>query len=58
MQAAKVLDALAEVEVTAKRIERWTKRMGDQRVAELERAAADEVRRVPDAGLTDHVQSH
>ena len=44
MQAAKVLHALAEVEVTAKRIERWTKRMGDQRVAELERAAADEVR--------------
>ena len=40
MQAAKVLDALAEVDVTAKRIERWTKRMGDQRVAELERAAA------------------
>jgi len=40
-QAAKDLHALAEVEVTAKRIERWTKRVGDQRVAELERAAAD-----------------
>ena len=40
MQAAKVLDVLAEVDVTAKRIERWTKRVGDQRVAELERAAA------------------
>jgi hypothetical protein len=39
VQAAKALDALAEVDVTAKRIERWTKRMGDQRVTELERAA-------------------
>jgi hypothetical protein len=40
VQAAKDLQVLAEVEVTAKRIERWTKRIGDQRVAELEGAAA------------------
>ncbi len=39
-QAAKDLEALAEVKVTSKRVERWTKRVGDQRVAEVEASAA------------------
>lgn len=39
VQATKDLDALAEVEVTAKRVERWTKRVGQQRVAEAEASA-------------------
>lgn len=38
-QAAKDLDALAETQVTAKRVERWTKRVGQQRVAEAEASA-------------------
>lgn len=37
--AAKDLAALAEVGVTAKRIERWTKRVGQQRVAEAKASA-------------------
>lgn len=38
-QATKDLDALAEVAVTAKRVERWTKRVGEERVAESEAKA-------------------
>lgn len=39
-EATKDLQALAEVEVTAKRVERWTKRVGGERLAEMERAVA------------------
>ncbi len=39
VQAAKDLAALAEVAVTVKQVERWTKRVGDQRVAEVEATA-------------------
>lgn len=39
-QASKDLEALAEVEITAKRVERWTKRVGCQRVDEVDAAAA------------------
>lgn len=38
-QAAKDLEALADINVTAKRVERWTKRVGQQRVAEVEQSA-------------------
>jgi hypothetical protein len=37
--ATKALSALAEVEVSRERVQRWTKRVGDQRVAEVEAAA-------------------
>jgi hypothetical protein len=38
-QATNDLGALAEIDVTAKRVERWTKRVGQQRVAEAEQSA-------------------
>ncbi len=38
-KATKDLEALAEVAVTAKKIERWTKRVGDERIAEVEAEA-------------------
>ena len=38
-QAAKDLTALAEVTITTKRVERWTKRVGEARVAEREQQA-------------------
>ncbi len=38
-QAAKDLEALAEVKVTTKRVERWTKRVGEARVVEREQQA-------------------
>lgn len=40
VEGSKDLKALAEVPITAKRTERWTKRVGEQRVAEVESAAA------------------
>ena len=39
-RAAKDLEALAETMVTVKRVERWTKRVGEERVAEVEAEAA------------------
>ena len=39
-QATKDLAMLAEVEVTAQRVERWTKRVGEERVAQVEASAA------------------
>lgn len=39
VRAAVDLEALAEVEVTAKRVERWTKRVGHERLAEVEEQA-------------------
>lgn len=38
-QARKDLEALAEVRVTAQRIQRWTKRVGEERLAEVRRSA-------------------
>jgi len=38
-QATKDLETLGEVTVTAKRIERWTERVGDERTAEVEAEA-------------------
>ncbi|GAG35653.1 unnamed protein product, partial [marine sediment metagenome] len=46
VQAAKDLHALAEVEVTAKRVERWTKRVGHERIAEVG-ASAEAYRKLP-----------
>jgi hypothetical protein len=39
VEATKALSALAEVEVSRERVQRWTKRMGRERVAEVEAAA-------------------
>jgi hypothetical protein len=39
-EASKDLEALAEAPITAKRTERWTKRVGEERVAEVGAAAA------------------
>jgi len=39
VKATKDLEALGEVKVTAKRIERWTKRVGEERTAEVEAEA-------------------
>lgn len=39
VQATKDLGTLAEIDVTAKRVERWTKRVGQQRVTEVETSA-------------------
>lgn len=46
VQAAKDLRVLAEVEVTAKRVERWTKRVGHERITEVE-ASAEAYRKLP-----------
>ncbi len=39
VQAAKDLQALAETQVSRERIQRWTKRVGQERVAEVQRQA-------------------
>lgn len=39
VQATKDLEALAEVKVTRERVQRWTKRVGQERVAEVQRQA-------------------
>jgi hypothetical protein len=39
VQATKDLEALAEVKLTRQRVERWTKRVGQERVAEVQRQA-------------------
>ncbi len=39
VNATKDLEALGEVTVTAKKIERWTKRVGEERIAEVEAEA-------------------
>jgi hypothetical protein len=39
VQATKDLDALAEVKLTRERVQRWTKRVGQERVAEVQRQA-------------------
>lgn len=46
VEASKDLLALAEVEVSRERVQRWTKRVGEQRVAEVE-AAAQSYARLP-----------
>ena len=38
-QATKDLEALAEVRVSRERVQRWTKRVGEERVGEVERQA-------------------
>jgi hypothetical protein len=40
VQATKDLDALAEIAVSRERVQRWTKRVGHERVAEVARQAA------------------
>jgi len=40
VQATKDLEALAEVRVSRERVQRWTKRVGEDRVGEVERQAA------------------
>ena len=39
VRATKDMDALAEVAVSREQVQRWTKRVGEERVAEVERAA-------------------
>ena len=39
VQATKDLLVLAEVQVSRERVQRWTKRIGEERVAEVEAAA-------------------
>lgn len=46
VEAAKALGMLAEAEVSRERVQRWTKRVGEQRVAEIE-AAAQAYERLP-----------
>jgi hypothetical protein len=46
VEAAKALSALAEAEVSRERVQRWTKRVGEARVAEIE-AAAELYERLP-----------
>ena len=49
VQATKDLEALAEVEVSRERVQRWTKRVGNQRVAAVdERAQAYQELSLPD----------
>ncbi len=40
VQATKDLEALAELSVSRERVQRWTKRIGRERVAEMEAQAA------------------
>jgi hypothetical protein len=46
VEAAKALSALAEVNISRERVQRWTKRVGEARVAEME-AAAQSYERLP-----------
>ncbi len=39
-EASRALESLADIEVTTKRVERWTKRVGDERVDQVDTAAA------------------
>jgi len=46
-KGAESLEVLAETKITTKRVERWTKRIGNERVAEVDSAAESERRQSP-----------
>ncbi len=58
VQATKDLEALAELSVSRERVQRWTKRIGRERVAEMEaQAAAYQDLPLPAAHPSDRARS-